>query len=551
MSAPVSIGEFLRGQPVIVLFLLLGLGQIVGRMRLGEFALGPIAGTLIVGLLFSGFGFRISSGAQAVGFALYIFAVGYQAGPRFFGVLREHGLKYLALVLFVCGIGCLTTWIAGRVLELPPGASAGLLSGAMTASSTLAAAEETLRSGHVALPAGITPDQAIAALGATYAITYLVGTLGVLFVVTLGPKILGFNLEAEARRLESAPDAGVEPLQARAYRVENPEFCDVPIRDLAQRYWDGLAVVRIRRDLDWLSPGVDERLRTGDEIYAYGYANFFRGGIDRAGPEIRILGELELAASLTHVLVARKGAVGKTLRALDLARQYGLVVCEVKRDGIALPVSRDLVLNKTDILTVVGPVWGIRALPDILGPVERDVVETDMTTFAFGIAAGAAVGVLSVTVGGIPISLGSASGLLVLGILTGWLNSTRLSVGALPGAARWILMEFGLLIFIAAVGLNSGAGIADTLMRSGVGLIVAATCVVVLPLALGYWFGARVLKLEPVILLGALTGAMTSGPALTVLTRESRSSVPALGYTGTYALAGILLTIAGTLLARW
>jgi len=211
-------------------------------------------------------------------------------------------------------------------------------------------------------------------------------------------------------------------------------------------------------------------------------------------------------------------------------------------------VARDLVLQRGDVLTVAGPMWGIKALPETLGPVELNPVETDMMTFVFGIALGAALGLLSITVHGVPLTLGMAGGLLLVGILVGWINSARPTVGRFPDAARWVLMEFGLLIFIAGVGLNAGGGILDTLRHSGVGLVVAAALVAALPLSLGYLFGRKVLKLEPVLLLGALTGAMTSGPALSLVTREAQSAVPALGYTGTYALASILLTVAGTML---
>ena len=141
-----------------------------------------------------------------------------------------------------------------------------------------------------------------------------------------------------------------------------------------------------------------------------------------------------------------------------------------------------------------------------------------------------------------------AGGLLLVGVAAGWLNNARPSVGRFPEAARWILMEFGLLIFIAGVGLNAGGQIVETFAQVGPALITAAVFVVALPLLLGYAFGRKVLGLEPVLLLGALTGAMTSGPALNLLTRQAKSSAPALGYTGTYALASIISTIAGTLI---
>jgi putative transport protein len=541
--------EFLRDQPVIVLFLLLGCGYLLGRIKVAGFACGPIAGTLLIALVLGAWGFRISAGAQAVGFALFIFSVGYQAGPRFFEVLKAQGLQYLALALFVVTVGFVAAWVAGALLRLPLGGNAGILAGSLTSSPALAAAQDAVRSGLVALPAGWTEERALASIGAGYAITYVVGTIGIIALISFFPRVIGIDLAAEARALEQASQPELlEPLQARAYRVESEEFCRPTMAELSERLWDGLAVVRVRRALRWLQPSVNEHLRSGDEIYAYGSAKFFRGGIDRAGPEIPMLAEMELSASQTHVVVARRGAVGQTLQTLNLARAHGLVVCEVKRDGLPLPVTRDLALQRGDILTVVGPVMGIKALPQTLGPVEANPVETDMTTFVFGIALGSAIGLLSITVGAIPLSLGAAGGLLLVGLLVGWLNSARPAVGRFPDAARWIFMEFGLLIFIAGVGLNAGGGILDTLRQTGAALVLAAMCVVTLPLALGYAFGRWVLKLEPVVLLGALTGAMTSGPALALVTREANSSVPALGYTGTYAFASILLTVAGTLI---
>ena len=484
-----------------------------------------------------------------MGFALFIFSIGYQAGPRFLEILRSQGTRYFALALFVGAIGFVLTWAAGKLLSLPPGANAGLFAGAFTSSPMLAAAQEAARSGLIALPDGWTAERLIASIGTSYAISYVVGTIGVIAIVSALPKLIGLDLEAEARRLEAAstPEA-LEPLQARAYRVENDDFCGPTIAELAARLWDGLSAVRIRRDLAWLTPAPGDHLRKGDEIYAYGYANFFRAGIDRAGPEIRILDDTELAATWTHVVVVRHGAIGQTLRDLDLARRCGLVVSQVMRDGHVLPVIRDLQVERGDILTVSGPIWGIKALPEMLGPVESNVIETDMTIFAFGIALGAALGLLSMTVAGVPLSLGMAGGLLLVGVAAGWLNSARPSIGRFPEAARWILMEFGLLIFIAGVGLNAGGQIVETFKQAGPALLMAAAVVVALPLLLGYAFGRKVLGLEPVLLLGALTGAMTSGPALNLLTREAKSSAPALGYTGTYALASIISTIAGTLI---
>jgi putative transport protein len=543
-----SVLEFFRGQPVITLFLALAAGYALGRIRLAGLSLGAVAGTLLVSLVLGRLGFQMSPGAQAVGFAMFIFAVGYQAGPRFIEVLRSQGLRYFALALFVAGIGSAAAVVAGKWLALPPGGTAGLLAGALTTTPTLAAAQEAVRGGVASLPAGVTADQVITTIGASYAITYIVGLLGVIAAVRLLPRVVRLDLEAEARKIESAVRTeNTVQLQARAYRVTHEEFCKPTVRELATRLWDGLAVVRFRRAGEWITPGPDGRLRPGDEIYAYGDAGFFRSGIERLGEEIPIVAEVELSASSTHVVVARPAAVGRTLGDLDLARRHGLLVIEVRRDGLPLPVSRHLRLERGDVLGIVGPGSAVSGLHEILGPVEANAIETDMMTFALGIAIGSAVGLLSITVAGVPLGLGAAGGLLAAGIATGWLNSTRPTVGKFPDAARWILMEFGLLVFICGVGLQAGGQIVETFQQAGPALVAAAAVVVTMPVLAGYVFGRRVLGLPPILLMGALTGAMTSAPAFSLVTSEAKSGVPALGYTGTYAFANVILTVAGTL----
>lgn len=171
-----------------------------------------------------------------------------------------------------------------------------------------------------------------------------------------------------------------------------------------------------------------------------------------------------------------------------------------------------------------------------------------MVTFAFGIAAGIVVGLFSVEVGGVSIGLGTAGGLLLSGLLIGYFRHMRPTFGRLPDAARWFLMEFGLLLFMAGVGLRAGGGIIETLLQAGPMLVLGGVIVTVVPILLGYVFGRKILKIEPVLLFGAITGAMTSGAALGVVTGAAKSSIPALGYTGTYAFANVLLMVAGSMI---
>jgi putative transport protein len=542
--------DFLRQQPVFTLFLVLGLGYLIGRVRIGVFSFGPVAGVLFAGMFFGRLGFSMAPGVQAVGFALFIFSVGYQAGPKFLEVIRTDGLRYFLLAACVAGSGFVIAWLWAEGLQLPPGGAAGLLAGGMTSSPTLAAAQEAVRSGNVAPPPGFTADQLLGNIATTYAITYIFGLAGLIAVIKLLPTLLRIDLVADARELERRSSAGrpVIDVRTRGYRVSNPDFCRTSVGDLRAKYWDRMSAPRVLRNGERIRLADEEFLQPGDELYIQGDLSQFLHGVAEIGEEIPVPEDAAQVIETAQVVVARKTAVGRRLQDLDLSRRLDLVVTGVQRDRIPIPVSPELHIQRGDILTVQGPREAIAAIGTEIGPTEDDVVETDMLSFACGIALGVLIGLVSIKIGGVPIGLGSAGGLLVSGILVGLLNATRPTVGKFPDAARWIFMEFGLLIFMTGVGLRAGADIIETFLRAGPMLILAGATVTLIPVLLGYLFGRRVLRIEPVLLLGAITGSMTSGASLKVVTDAARSPVPALGYTGCYAFANVLLTVAGTLI---
>jgi putative transport protein len=545
-----SIDQVLHQQPALMLFLVLGMGYLIGNIRIRGFSFGPVAGVLFAGLFLGQFGFRITPGAQAVGFAMFIFSVGYQAGPRFFDVLKQDGIRYFTLAVFVaaCGFSIAAGW--ATMMSLEPGYSAGLLAGGLTSSPTLAAAQEAIRGGTVKVPPGITQDAMLTNVATGYAITYIFGLAGLITVIKLLPGWLGIDLAAEAANLEKAESATVATVNVttRRYRVSGTDFLELPVKELRTKYWDKLTVSRLIRDGKTLRPEDSEHLREGDILEFVGPRAFFTKVAPHIGEEVPLGYEITDHTDTAQVIIMSREAVGHRLAEVDVANHFGLLVTRIHRMGTALPVDPDVVLEKGDILTVVGPESQIDALGAYLGAIERDVSETDMVTFAFGIAAGIVVGLLSVEVFNVSIGLGTAGGLLLSGLLIGYFRNIRPTFGRLPDAARWFLMEFGLLLFMAGVGLRAGGGIAETLQQAGPVLVIGGMIVTVLPILMAYLFGRKLLKIEPVLLFGAITGAMTSGAALGVVCGAARSSVPALGYTGTYAFANVLLMIAGSLI---
>jgi putative transport protein len=325
----------------------------------------------------------------------------------------------------------------------------------------------------------------------------------------------------------------------------------IPLRELRERYWDRFAVLRARREGKLLEPsdvGDDWCLRIGDEVFALGDAAFFARGLAEIGEEITPEFDAREATKSAQVVVSHADAVGKTLGELEIAGRYGLLVTDLRRMGLPVPRSTDVEVQRGDVITVTGPNAHIELLGDSLGHLELDLVETDMLSFAFGICGGVLLGLVSISIAGINVGLGSAGGLLAAGLLVGLMRSVRPTFGRLPPAVRWFLMEFGLLLFMAGVGLRAGQDIIETFLSAGPTLIAAGVVVTTVPVLLGYLVGRKLLGIEPLLLFGAVTGAMTSGASLSIVTAAAKSDAPALGYTGTYAFANVLLTIAGSLI---
>lgn len=544
--------EFLHNQPVLLLFLVLGLGCFVGSVRVFGVGLGSAAGVLLVGLVFGHLGMVASPNVQSFGFSLFIFCVGYQAGPLFFDVLLESGLKYLSLALVIAATGSALAVLFARVLDLAPGLAAGLMGGAMTTTPTLAAAQDAVRSGLFEVPPGVTATSVLNNIGAGYALTYLFGLIGLILVVRLLPRVLGIDLPAEAAKIQGAGNAPSEPdlssVTQRVYRVTNADRVGHTIREIERSLRGEVVIAGIYRDGVAIDVRYDTRLAVGDEVIAVGRLDRLLERAPNVGVEIADAGGFRPNTVSTQVVVSNPNVIGKPLQDVRLDRRLGMMLLHVRRNRTELPLGPDLVLRRGDVVTVYGPESAIDRLVEQVGYVEREVDATDLFTFAIGIAGGIALGTLAVTVGGITMELGSACGLLITGLVIGFLRSLRPVFGRVPSASRWVLMELGLLMFMGGVGVNSGRDIVAIVRDWGPALIGAGIVVTLVPVLVGYFVSTRVLKLNPAEALGAVTGAMTSGAALSVVNEAARSNAPALGYTGAYAFANVILALAGTLL---
>jgi len=547
--------NFLVANPVGLLFLVLGIGYLIGKIRIASFDLGPVTGVLFTGLVFGNYGYEMSPTVQTLGFVLFIFSVGLQAGPQFFSVLRTDGLRYLALATVIGATGFVLAVTLSRVLGFEFGVSAGLLGGGMTTTPTLAAAQEALRAGQVPVPAGMTADMVITNVTTAYAITYLFGLIGLILIIRFLPKIMGVDFKAEAAKLAQDQRGGVEDdvmtlpdIVVRAYRVTETEFTGVPFGELYARFPGLASVSKLRRAGKLIDFTPETTVELGDEVAAVGFLHHLLAVGPQIGPEVEDATLLGDAIESCRVVVLRAKVKHLDIEPRQLSDRYGCFLASVQRLGVDIPAGQDMHFEAGDVLHVTGHKASLDRLGADLGHIERAVDETDLVTFGLGIAVGVLIGGLSITVAGISVGIGSAGGLLAAGLTIGYLRAIRPTFGRVPSAARWVFMELGLLTFMAGVGLQAGSGILDAVVASGPSLFLAGAIVTSVPVFVGYAFGRWVLKINPVMLLGAITGSMTSGAALSIVNREAGNSLPALGYTGAYAFANVLLTIAGSVI---
>lgn len=554
----VNLNELFQSSPVLVIFFVIAIGYMLGKRNVFGFELGASGGVLLVGLVFGHFGFKGHPLVGTIGFTLFIYSVGVQAGPRFFNVLREDGRKYILMALVVSG----SAWIAIRVLAsifgLDNSLGAGVLAGALTSTPTLIGAQNAIEAGVANLAPGVSATQAKQSIAVGYAITYTFGMVGVILTVKLLPKLLRIDLVKEAR--EFARERGYKENDrrtvtglpvVRGYQIEKgADVLEKTRRQLEAERKVDTGLLRIKRGDKIIELEPEDQLRVGDKIAILGPPELHAEIRERPGVKPGVLDTdlLESNISSADVIITKDYAVGRPVGELNAPTQYGCFVTKVQRSQIELPPRDDTVLLRGDVITVVGDLSRIEELAERIGEIERDVHETDLVTFAGGIVLGLLVGMISMKFGTISIGLGSAGGLLLVGIFVGYLRSLRPTFGRVPPAARYVLMEIGLLLFMVNVGLNAGGGIVDALAEVGPVVITCGIIMMLVPIVVGFLFGRYYLKLNPAILLGAISGAMTSTPALSAVQQASNSSMPALGYAGTYAFANVLLTVAGTVI---
>jgi len=549
-----------RHYPELAIFLTLALGYWVGGLKFGGFSLGAVTGTLLVGVVVGQMQITISPNVKSVFFLMFLFAVGYGVGPQFVRGLKSDGLPQVIFAVLQCVATLLTVYIVAKLLGLNAGLAAGLLSGSQTISAVLGVATDAING----LP--ISPaekEKMINVMPVAYAVTYIFGTAGSAWVLaTLGPIILRVDLPAECKKLEEQMGKGGEDepgvrsaarqYDVRAYRVMNEQLANRTVAELeAAALAQDLRVFiqRIRHEGHIAEAQPDSVVNLGDTVAVLARFELFIQRGRNIGEEVDDRELLDFPAEMLDIVITNKAIAGKTLRALAESEGRitvrGVFLRKLTRAGLEMPWTPGTVIDRGDVLQVVGPKRSVERTAAELGYADRQTNMTDMVFVGSGIVLGGLVGALAINIGGIPLSLSTSCGSLMAGLIFGWLRSVHRTFGRVPEPALWMMNSVGLNIFIAVVGISSGPAFIVGLQKAGLALFLVGVITTTVPLVIGVLLGKYVFKFHPAITLGAAAGARTTTAALGLIQEAAKSKTPALGYTVTYAVGNTLLILWG------
>ncbi|WP_348813749.1 aspartate-alanine antiporter [Flavobacterium maritimum] len=552
-----SITNVLREHPELAVFLTLALGFALGHIKIGSFKFGVVLGTLFAGVLIGQLDIPVPSIVKTIFFDFFLFATGYKVGPQFFQGLKKNALPQLMLTVVICVSCLLIAYTISKIVGYDVGTAAGLLAGAFSESTLIGTASEAIN--QLSIPEA-EKLRLINKIPVAYAVTYLIGaTSFVFFLTTIAPKLLRINLVEESKKLigtmtgqiENEPgiDSAYQRWIIRAYKVTNEKWIGLTISELENIKPDlRISIQRIRHRGKLLDPTPDLIIHEDDIVVIMAQHGNILKNVSTIGPEVLDEQLLSFPLAQMNIVITNKKIIGKTIGEIMLQHGRGLMIDKLSREYHEIPFDPKTVLHRGDILKVSGKMIHLEPAAKELGYLDRLNVDTDIIFVGLGIFLGGLFGLLAVTVFGISITLTTSGGALIMGLIFGWIHSKTPLFGRIPEPALWIFDNVGLATFIGLVGLAAGPSFISGLKETGLSIILAGLAVSIVPHIIGLLFGRYVLKMNPIILLGAQTGAGTSTIGLKAIQDASESKFPVLGYTIPYALGNILLTSWGPVL---
>ncbi len=543
---------------ILLFAIVIASGLLLGRFKIKGVSIGT-TWILFLGILLSHFGFRgdpiALSFMKDFGLILFVFSIGLQVGPGFFQSFKQGGVTMNLLAAGMILLAVLVTlsihWITGESLTT----MVGVMSGAVTNTPGLGAAQQTLSDAMVAEGATrLAASEASTSLASAYAVAYPIGVLGVIFVVLLLKGIFKVDVTRERKVLEQEEASTQDAARRMHCEVENPAVFGRRISDVVGDMSDKFVISRLMRKGEISIPGPNTVLQKGDKVLVVTSQSHVDAVRIIFGEEIPM--HLDDWVHKDEHLVTRRLAItkssltGKRLSELHIREKYGVSVTRVLRTGVELVARPNLILQMGDSILVVGTESDINHVASIVGNKPETLSHPNLVPIFFGIALGVIFGSIPISFPGIPqpVKLGLAGGPLIIAILLGhfgpkWRITTYTTL-----SANMMIREIGISIFLAAVGLGAGENFVSSVLNGGYWWILYGALITLIPVFVTGLVARLVFKLNFYQICGLLSGGNTDPAVLAFAQDAYGTDYTSINYATVYPLSMFLRVLAAQLL---
>jgi len=522
---------------IIILFLIIAIGLSFGKLKFKNISLGSSA-VIFVALIFGHFGYKIPESIGAIGLVLFMYSVGIGAGPSFFKNLARQGSNLAKTAIIMTSIAAITTVVMARLFHIPVDLAAGLFAGALTSTPALAAAIDTLQELGPLVSVG-------------YGIAYPFGVLAVVFFIQMLPKIIRKDFAEIAAEIEST-NKDDKRIIREFVRVLNPAIIGKPIikSQFLSTMHCRVSHLALRHSLVPIQ--YDSCFEEGQTLLVTGEVKNVESAIEYIGKKsIRKLSGLFLEGG-REVIVSSQGAIGETFKSLGLLKKHGVIVTKITRHEVTFVPSSDTVIEKYDVLNIAGNDKEFDKVTQLLGHKKKLLFETDLVSLIIGLLLGIILGSMPISIaGGQEFKLGLAGGPLFMGLLLGHFGKIGIISSRIPVASRNVLMEMGLVFFLANAGIKAGGAFIATVEQYGLMLFVTGALITTMPIIMGYLLQVYYFKANVLEATGGICGGMTSTPALATIKSKTDSEIPVISYAAAYPIALIIMIVLSQFIIRF
>ncbi len=533
--------QSLLSNQFLTLFLILASGLWLGQITLRGFSLGP-AGVLFVALVFGHFGFKVPKEVTDLGLLLFVYAIGLTAGPSFFRTFRRHGSNFVMIALGVTVAGAAATVLVAYFLKLPYPLAAGLYTGALTNTPALAAAIDAVER--------VAPGST-GAVSVGYGIAYPLSMVGLVLLIQFLPRLTRTNLSQEAKRWEEEKKIESPGLEARQFRITNPNCEGKTVSEVNPHRLTLANISRVKHAEQVFAATPDTVLHMEDVVMVVGTPEELEKMQLILGEETHERMDVNANIMAIDVDVLEESMTGKKLGQMRVWERFTVVITRIRRHGQEIAPTGSITLEMGDHIRVVGDKSAVENFTRLVQGSPHKADETNMLPFLIGLLLGILVGSIPVHLpNDITIKLGSAGGAFIVGLLIGHfggIGPLRLYV---PTAARGVLRELGLMLFLAGAGVSAGELFVGTLKEYGASLLLGGALVTLAAVLTGLLLMRTVYRMNLLGLLGTLSGCMTNPPGLAAANNQISSDLPTLYYATVFPAALIFKILLAQLLVE-